>query len=76
METLSAGAAAVPASSARSHRAALVLAALWTLTGGAYGCVLPFLTVYAAGRGLTLTGIGIRITRLTTVISGKDNSIC
>ncbi len=36
-----------------------MLAALWTLTGGAYGCVLPFLTVYAAGRGLTLTGIGI-----------------
>ncbi|HVA92736.1 MAG TPA: MFS transporter [Chloroflexota bacterium] len=56
---LPAVAVAVPSSAARSRRTVLVLAALWTLTGGAYGCVLPFLTVYAAGRGLTLTGIGV-----------------
>jgi MFS transporter, PPP family, 3-phenylpropionic acid transporter len=52
-------AAVVPSSVAHVRRTASVLAALWVLTGAAYGCVLPFLTVYAAGRGLSLTGIGI-----------------
>jgi len=60
VETLAAAPIVLPASSAtRSRRTVLVLAALWAFTGGAYGCVLPFLTVYAAGRGLTLGGIGI-----------------
>ena len=40
-------------------RSVAVLAALWMLTGGAYGAVWPFLTIYASGRGLTITGIGI-----------------
>jgi MFS family permease len=56
-------AAAVPraliAPAAHARRTVLVLVALWTFTGAAYGFVMPFLTVYAAGRGLTLTGIGI-----------------
>ncbi|MGH2387428.1 MAG: MFS transporter [Chloroflexota bacterium] len=59
VEIIPAVAVALPSSSARSRRTVLVLAALWMFTGGAYGCVLPFLTVYAAGKGLTLTGIGV-----------------
>jgi PPP family 3-phenylpropionic acid transporter len=37
----------------------LVLGALWTLTGGALGCVLPFLAIYAGQRGLSLGAIGL-----------------
>ncbi len=59
VKNVPASAAAVPSSEVHTRRTTLVLAALWALTGGAYGCVLPFLTVYAASRGLSLTGIGI-----------------
>lgn len=37
----------------------MVLAVLWTVTGAAYGCVLPYLAVYAAHRGMTLAGVGV-----------------
>lgn len=36
-----------------------MLAATWLFTGAAYGCVLPFLSVYASRRGLSLTDIGV-----------------
>lgn len=59
VETIRGCVTVAPAARAHAQRTTLVLAALWTLTGAAYGCVLPFLAVYAASRGLTLTGIGL-----------------
>ncbi len=41
------------------RRTALALVGLWACTGAAYGCVVPFLVVYAARRGLSLEGIGL-----------------
>ena len=43
----------------RPSRTTLVLVALWTLSGASYGCVLPFISVYAAHRGLGVTAIGL-----------------
>src|SRR5579885_2915775 len=43
----------------RPSRITLVLVALWTLSGAAYGCVLPSISVYAAHRGLGVTAIGL-----------------
>lgn len=60
METASAGALVAPAPYyAQSRRTTYMLGATWFFTGAAYGCVLPFVSVYAARRGLSLTGIGI-----------------
>ncbi len=44
---------------ALSRRDAAVLGLIWLLPGAAFGCILPFLTVYAARRGLTLVDIGV-----------------
>jgi MFS family permease len=42
-----------------SRRTVAVLGLVWLLPGAAYGCILPFLTVYAARRGMTLADIGV-----------------
>jgi MFS family permease len=57
---------AVPSLDVQPGRTTLLLAAVWMLTGAAYGCVLPFLAVYAARRGLTVPQIGL----LSTVGAG------
>lgn len=36
-----------------------MLIALWAFSGAAYGCVLPFISVYAAHQGLSVTQIGL-----------------
>lgn len=52
-----ANAGAAPATYPRNRR--LVFIAVWTLNGAAYGCVWPFVALYAARRGLALADIGV-----------------
>ncbi len=40
-------------------RMTAILVLLWTLSGAAYGCVLPFISVYAAHQGLSVPQIGL-----------------
>ena len=59
MKSASAGTVDVPVAAIQSRRTVVFLVAVWALTGASYGCVQPFLSVYAARRGLTLPDIGI-----------------
>lgn len=59
MQTPSTGAARAPAKHTHSFLFVVALAGQWACSGAAVGCVLPFLAVYVAQRGLGLTGIGV-----------------
>src|SRR5947208_14134040 len=57
MTTVAAGAA--PAPSLRTRPRRLMFSTVWTLNGAAYGCVWPFVALYAARQGLSLAAIGV-----------------